>query len=182
MTNMRMMVLGLLFFSYGCAEEHSFEQHTVEQRKIVNFKTVKCSRAVEYQGYEVTLTGLDLPLEMFGGQNKFHIGRLEFKPEKVREASDLIGVMDLMQFSDCQTMLLLTDQASILSLAQHRNSTITALAETMKSLDKSSSEEEHDKARAEAKKKRDELLKSSATKVEATRPDVSNAPVIPTEK
>ncbi|MER0215273.1 MAG: hypothetical protein DU481_03570 [Nitrosomonas sp.] len=113
--------------------------------------SVKCERAVKYSGYKVEVTGFELPIEITGGSAEFKIGRASFEPQKIQEAKNLIGTIDLLQFSDCQTMLLIKDDTLRFNISERRRESMVALASVLSELDKSTTEEQHDKALENAK-------------------------------
>ncbi|MEE7626049.1 hypothetical protein V3O24_07740 [Methylobacter sp. Wu8] len=139
---------------------------TLQGCMLFQSKTVECKTQIDYSGYNVQVTGLDIPV---GGVNVFRIGKLEFKPEKVQEAKETTQALDLLQFSDCQFALLVPKE-QVLEIRKHREATLAALAELLKSINAATTETEHQVALDAGKKKLADLQQEAHETSGSTKP------------
>lgn len=129
-------------------------------------KPVQCKTQIEYSGYSLAITGLDVPV---GGQKLFQIGKLDFKPEKVQEAKELSQALDLMQFSDCQFALLVPKE-QVIEIRKHREATLAALSDLLKASSNAKTESELQEAINTGKLKQADLQQEAHNQSKATNP------------
>jgi len=133
-----LVVIALLLIVHGCAISSKSTG-----------ANISCKTQLEYSGYRVTIKGLEIPVK---GMNNIHLGKLEMAPEKIQEAKDLTQALDLIQFSDCQTMLMLKSDEAILTVRKHRDATIKALGDILVSLSAAENISQHEQIVNEGKK------------------------------
>jgi len=115
-----------------------------------SYTGIKCNRAIEYQSNTIKLTGLEVPIKVTAG-NDLKIGDLEIKEENIRDASDLIKLIDELQFSTCQDMLLVKNEDNRMILAKRKNDLIQLFSTLLNGLQHAQNEAGYTSATADAK-------------------------------
>ena len=147
---MKLMVLAIaILSSIGCDTPRN------GSGTVMNRPKVDCKTVVKYSGNSIEVTSIELPI----AGNTYKVGRIGFTPQQIQEAKQLTQALDLLQFADCQTMQLLTDEEKIAKLADRRAETFKALATILKDLDKAKSEKDTEKAIEKGNDKKDQLEK-----------------------
>src|SRR3974390_2760426 len=64
--------------------------------------TMRRAPMIDYQGLSARVSGLDIPIKQIGGDIK--VGAASFDPVSLRDASDMIKVLDIAQFNSCRSI------------------------------------------------------------------------------
>ncbi|WP_417526946.1 hypothetical protein [Marinomonas shanghaiensis] len=147
---MKNYILGLLslFFLQGCADMITT---TTFGTTPISFVGVSCERAINYESNSIDISGIEVPMSVVGTSNLIKVGELNVGQEKIREASDLIKSIDMLQYSTCQDMLLISSESSRMILSERKNKLILLLTQTVNNLDSAATESEYDKTTEKAK-------------------------------
>ncbi|HGO6128088.1 hypothetical protein WI44_00395 [Burkholderia cepacia] len=118
---------------------------------------VRCQPLIKYSGYQVEVSGVNIPV----GGKTINIGKVFVAPEKIREAQAATQALDVLQFNQCQTMLLLPANER-LAYATRREQTIGALSQALQALNNASNAAEYNKAVSDAQKQNAKLSSGAA--------------------
>lgn len=110
----------------------------------ISYVGVSCERAIDYESNSIDISGIEVPVSVSGAANTIKVGDLDIGQEKIREASDLIKSIDLLQYSTCQDMLLVSSEANRMILSDRKTKLILLLTQVVNDLDTAESEEEFD--------------------------------------
>ena len=62
----------------------------------------ECTHFVKYQGNELVIEGVAVPVTAGGQQADVRVGTLELSPVAIREVTELVQALDILQFTNCQ--------------------------------------------------------------------------------
>ncbi len=113
---------------------------------------VRCQPLIKYSGYQVEVSTINIPV----GGKTINIGKVFVAPEKIQEAQAATQALDVLQFNQCQTMLLLSANER-LAYATRREQTIGALSQALQALNNATNAAEYNKAVSDAQKQNAKL-------------------------
>lgn len=119
--------------------------------------TVKCEHAVQYSGYSVEVTGIEVPIV---GTKVIKLGKLGIKENLVQEAKALTQALDLLQFADCQSSILVRSDEARVRIADRRHKTFEVLGKLLADIDKSETNDTYKQALEEAKERKGNIEKT----------------------
>lgn len=114
---------------------------------------VSCERAIRYQASNIQVQGIEVPIEVLGVSQTIKVGNISVKQDSIREASDLIKTLDLMQYSTCQDLIQVSSESAKMTLSDKRQQLTLALSELASRLNSAKTEEEYQKAISDARTK-----------------------------
>lgn len=165
-----LLLLSFLPLFGGCANKGMI---TVKTPNSIGYIDITCERAIDYQGKKILVEGVDIPLEFLGADQAIKVAKIDVKEESIRQASDLIAALDLLQFSSCQNKILFYNDIELQGKAMMKEQdAMNALTNLLRGLNNSQTEAQYQKAIEQGS---DELSKVSS-KPDTTSPKTVSAP------
>jgi len=145
--NMRVLGMALVFAVGalpGCAGQQASQA------------PVKCRTAVQYTGYEFSISGLGILNE------KYKLGSAVWKTTALQQAQAITQALDVMQFGDCQLAEVFgPNDSNRLEYLKHRDEVIQALTTALAAFKDANTPEQATKALSDGQAAANSLAASS---------------------
>lgn len=148
------ILIASLILLQGCADMMTT---TTVGSTPFSYVGVNCERAIKYSSNKIEISGIEVPMSVSGSANTIKVGELNLSQDNIREASDLIKSIDLLQYSTCQDMLLISSEENRMLLSQRKNNLVLLLTQTANKLKEAQSESEYEAVTDDAKNELKEL-------------------------
>lgn len=109
--------------------------------------TVTCKPLIQYSGYQVDVEAVNIPI----GGKTINLGKAFVGPQQIQQAQAATQALDVLQYNQCQTMLMLPEEQRMAYVSQ-REQTIQALSQALQALDSATSAIEYNNAVSTAQK------------------------------